>query len=364
MNTAYKEFDVVVVGAGPGGLGAAIQAARNGAKVLLVEKNGYLGGNMTIGLPFFGFLDRDANVVMAGLPEEFMRDMRNYETAYGHAASEHCYCPMHNSVTVFDYELFKIVALRKVLDAGVELLLHCDVESVNVENKTLKSITLMGKGYRITVAAKVFIDGTGDGDMAYLTGASFEKGQKDTGVLQPSTLMFNMGNVDLNKTIEFLEEHPDIAKAFLSAVSKGYEFAIENPEEAADILVGAAPELDKELVLASQQYLTDQYQADAPYWGYMDPEVTWLVQDVDHGERIAEALFDRLDRYTQEKKDHKDYKEALNKLKNCYEFLKLRCEKKRPGLFGGKAAVDGVEEKLRRYQSRIEKLRELLPLVP
>lgn len=209
MNTAYKEFDVVVAGAGPGGLGAAIQAARNGAKVLLVEKNGYLGGNMTIGLPFFGFLDRDANVVMAGLPEEFMRDMRNYETAYGHAASEHCYCPMHNSVTVFDYELFKIVALRKVLDAGVELLLHCDVESVNVENKTLKSITLMGKGYRITVAAKVFIDGTGDGDMAYLTGASFEKGQKDTGVLQPSTLMFNMGNVDLNKTIEFLEEHPE-----------------------------------------------------------------------------------------------------------------------------------------------------------
>ncbi len=70
----------------------------------------------------------------------------------------------------------------------------------------------------------------------------------------------------------FLEEHPDTAKAFLSAVSKGYEFAIENPEEAADILISAAPELDKELVLASQQYLADQYQADAPYWGYIDPE--------------------------------------------------------------------------------------------
>lgn len=68
----------------------------------------------------------------------------------------------------------------------------------------------------------------------------------------------------------FLEENPDTAKAFLSAVSKGYEFAIENPEEAADILCSAAPELDKELVLASQQYLSDQYQADAPYWGYID----------------------------------------------------------------------------------------------
>ena len=71
---------------------------------------------------------------------------------------------------------------------------------------------------------------------------------------------------------KFLEENPDTAKAFLSALTKGYEFAIENPEEAADILCSAAPELDKELVVASQQYLADQYQSDAPYWGYIDAE--------------------------------------------------------------------------------------------
>lgn len=71
---------------------------------------------------------------------------------------------------------------------------------------------------------------------------------------------------------EFLEENPETAKAFLSAVSKGYEFAIENPEEAADILCNAAPELDKELVLASQEYLADQYQAEAEYWGYIDAD--------------------------------------------------------------------------------------------
>lgn len=70
----------------------------------------------------------------------------------------------------------------------------------------------------------------------------------------------------------FLEEHPETAKAFLSAVSKGYEFAIEHPEDAADILSNAAPELDKELVYASQNYLADQYQADAPYWGYLDAD--------------------------------------------------------------------------------------------
>ena len=70
----------------------------------------------------------------------------------------------------------------------------------------------------------------------------------------------------------FLEENPDTAKAFLSALSKGYQYAMEHPEEAADILCKAAPELDKELVLASQNYLKDQYQADATYWGYIDAE--------------------------------------------------------------------------------------------
>lgn len=70
----------------------------------------------------------------------------------------------------------------------------------------------------------------------------------------------------------FLEEHPDTAKAFLRALSKGYEDAIKDPEGAADILSKAAPELDPELLKASQNWLTDQYQADAAKWGYIDPE--------------------------------------------------------------------------------------------
>lgn len=71
---------------------------------------------------------------------------------------------------------------------------------------------------------------------------------------------------------EFLEEKPDVAKAFLQALSKGYEDAIKSPEEAAQILCKAAPELDANLVKASQMYLSEQYQADAPYWGYIEKE--------------------------------------------------------------------------------------------
>lgn len=71
---------------------------------------------------------------------------------------------------------------------------------------------------------------------------------------------------------KFLEENPETAKAFLGALQKGYEFAMENPEEAAEILCKAAPELEGELVLESQKYLADKYQADAEYWGYIDAE--------------------------------------------------------------------------------------------
>jgi ABC-type nitrate/sulfonate/bicarbonate transport system substrate-binding protein len=71
---------------------------------------------------------------------------------------------------------------------------------------------------------------------------------------------------------EFLAENPDVAKAFLAAVKKGYEFAIENPEKAAEILCEEVPELDKDLVLASQQWLADRYQADASSWGLIDAD--------------------------------------------------------------------------------------------
>ena len=82
---------------------------------------------------------------------------------------------------------------------------------------------------------------------------------------------------------DYLAQNPDAAKAFLAALAKGYQFAIENPREAADILMAAAPELqaNPDLVYASQEYLADQYTADAPQWGLFDADrweafYTWL----------------------------------------------------------------------------------------
>lgn len=73
---------------------------------------------------------------------------------------------------------------------------------------------------------------------------------------------------------QWLEEHPDTAKAFLLATKKGYEYAIDYPKEAADILLKEAPELDPELTIRSQEYMKEQYKAEVNQWGYIDP-VRW-----------------------------------------------------------------------------------------
>ena len=93
----------------------------------------------------------------------------------------------------------------------------------------------------------------------------------------------------------FLKEEPDTAKAFLKAVKHGYEDAIGNPEEAADILCKAAPELDKELVLASQKWLQDKYKAEVEQWGYIDRKrwdafYNWLGENKLIAQEIPEGF--------------------------------------------------------------------------
>ena len=98
---------------------------------------------------------------------------------------------------------------------------------------------------------------------------------------------------------DYLAQNPDTARAFLSALSQGYTYAIQNPDEAADILMAAAPELgsNETLVRESQRYLADQYTAEAPRWGEFDPQrwsafFRWLAEnDLLEGELAPQAGF-------------------------------------------------------------------------
>lgn len=89
----------------------------------------------------------------------------------------------------------------------------------------------------------------------------------------------------------YLEKNPETAKAFLRAAAKGYEYAIANPDKAAGILVEAAPELDPELVKASQTWLKDQYKADVAIWGYIEQErwdrfMNWMYENALIGNKL------------------------------------------------------------------------------
>ena len=204
MRSYYLNYDIVVVGAGAGGIPAALGAAELGAKVLLVEKNGYVGGNAVLGIPWLGFLDKNGRRVTGGIAQKFVDEMIQKGACYNHRP-----CPINNSVTIFNPEIYKLTALEFLQKANVDILLHSEVLHSNVENGTIKEIVLYGKGNCVYVNAEIFIDATGDGDLAYLSGCTYEKGQKDSGALQPPTVMFTLRGVDKVKFFDYLENNPD-----------------------------------------------------------------------------------------------------------------------------------------------------------
>lgn len=218
-NYSYS-YDIAVVGGGPAGLATAITAARAGKRVVLLEKNGFLGGNMTIGLPLLGFLDENGNQCIAGFAEELVERLKEVNACYGIRV-----CPKHGSVANMDAEMVKITAFKMCQEAGVDVILHVETIEANVEDGRLKTITLYGKCNRITVAADVFVDCTGDGDVAYLSGCSFELGRGDDHELMPPTVMCTIEGVDDRKLLDYVAENPDEMKPMSATIQTkpGYD---------------------------------------------------------------------------------------------------------------------------------------------
>lgn len=221
-----SDYDVVVVGGGTAGIPAAIASARQGAKTLLVEKRNTIGGMMGLGMPAGGFLDRQLNHVVGGIPQEIIDDLQAIDQSFGNLR-----CPMHNSITTSNAIWYRIVATQKCVDAGVEFLLNSDVLDVKVVAGKVESIFILSGTVKYEVPCKVIIDATGDGVAAYIAGAKYEMGQPEsleeltssvasqedgydigsskTGKVQPVTLLFNLGGVDTAKFKEYIKEHPE-----------------------------------------------------------------------------------------------------------------------------------------------------------
>jgi glycine/D-amino acid oxidase-like deaminating enzyme len=187
------EFDVIVCGGGPSGFTAAIAAARHGAKTLLIEKYGFLGGTGTAALMVqFGSIFDGKNILIGGCVHEFL-----------HRLADEGYGKMYTDKThrmIFDPEGMIAVCQKMVLESGAELLLHSVVTDVILEGDSARGIVVENKSGRSAYMAKIIIDATGDGDIAFRAGEEFSYGNKE-GRVQPVSLEFLLGNVNHEKII-------------------------------------------------------------------------------------------------------------------------------------------------------------------
>jgi glycine/D-amino acid oxidase-like deaminating enzyme len=208
-----QDVDVLVVGGGMSGCSSAVAAARDGARTLLVERYGFLGGTATAamvgcicGLYTCG-PDASQTQLIYGYAQDVMTRLEKIEAGFKY---RHRY--------QLDHEVLKLVLDEWLVEAGVQLLFQTFVVQTLVEDNRVAGVIVENKGGRAAIRARIVIDASGDGDVAFKAGVPWEKGDAQ-GQLQAPTYVFYMGGVDIDRAMAVSE--PEIKERQKAAIARG-----------------------------------------------------------------------------------------------------------------------------------------------
>ncbi len=236
----YREADVVVVGGGPGGVGAALAAARNGLDTVLVERYGHLGGMATGGLvtaiPVMS--DIYGKRLLGGICWEWIQRLDKWDAAFYPPENElgsedkklvkwwadrSIFATRLGKVVLsvnIDPEIMKCLLVEMMEEAGVKQVLHSWGTETVMEGNEAKGIIFESKSGRQAILGKVIIDSTGDGDLLPSAGADFEDNIDPKLRIKKLSLEFMMGNVDVHRAEDFRFSQPQRHAELMSELEK------------------------------------------------------------------------------------------------------------------------------------------------
>jgi len=234
------EYDVVVCGGGMTGYAAAVTASEKGQKTLLIEKGGCLGGVATSGavtclLGGMDYENGDFRFVTGGLFEEMYYSLRKDGDcvdiySIDRYRSPHAWYSGLTESIIFDNDAMKRYLDKTLLNSGSDLLYFSCIIDVKTKNNKIDYVLLSNKDGITAVTGKTFIDCTGDGDVAYMSGCSMTKGREEDELMMPATLIMTLENVDTEALLNYIEENnsPRFREKIKALTAKGeWPFPIE-----------------------------------------------------------------------------------------------------------------------------------------
>ncbi len=199
----HHQYDTVVVGGGSAGIAAAVGAARNGAKTLLIDAGPTLGGELLTGMTIDGAINARGEWIIGGVLDELVEELKRMNGYVG----AFCDWRLINYIC-FDPVIMQIAVMNVLRKHGVEVLLYTFAEEVVTDDQCVTGIIVRNKSGRTLLTAKAFVDCSGDGDISALAGADYEVGAPD-GELQPVSIMFRMMGVETEPLLSFVKQHPE-----------------------------------------------------------------------------------------------------------------------------------------------------------